>query len=150
MNKTTFLLLSFGLLCLTLAACTATEIAATTAAVTASAGAIVEAIKPLLSPEDAARLTMIASQVDGTVQATATALGQVVDAISQIRTNGETQFAAVNTAAQALAVQVASAPDMSDVAFVSGTASVGSTALGTAALNAARNKTRAKVLSSPR
>ena len=144
--KTTLLLLCIATLAFTLTACTAAEIAATTAGVTASAAAIVEAIKPLMSPEDAARLTLIAAQVDGTVQATATALGQVVNAITQIRTGSEAQFATMQTAAQALAVQVAQAPDMSDVALVSGGSSLGTTAAGGAVLNSVRNATRKAAL----
>ena len=49
-------------------------------------------------------------------------------------------------AANTLAMQVAAAPDMSDVALVSGSTAVGSTLAGGAGLNAIRNGTRAKAL----
>lgn len=137
MNRTTVFWLACCALCFTLAGCTMAEVASTTAAVGASAAAIAKAVAPLLSPEQAAALEMTATRIDGTVEATATAVRTIADTIHQLRTATEGA-----NAAQAQAI--AAMPSTTDVWTISGASAAGAGG----ALNAYRSATRARVLRS--
>lgn len=90
-----FLLFALALVCFSMAACaTPAQTTAAITAVGASAAAIVDAIAPMLPPETLAKLQSAASHVDGTVQATATAVGTIADAFAQMKTSVGSQFAA--------------------------------------------------------
>lgn len=148
-QRWTLFLLVCSIACFALYGCTtaaATETIATTAA---TAGAIIVAIKPLLSPEAAAKLELIAHNVDGTVQATATAVSSLVDAITQVKASASQQLAAAHEALQAQAntiaaqgQQLAALPTKTDVALLS----AGVTTGGGVVLNGVRNVTRAKAI----
>ena len=74
------------------------QIGAAVAAVGASAMAIVEAVKPMLSPEQAAELASVANQIDGKVQGTAYAVDVIAKTISQITASLDTQQATMANA----------------------------------------------------
>jgi len=129
-DRTTILLLAIALTCFAcLPACTSMEhAAAAVAAVGASAMAIVEAVAPMLPPETVAKLQTTASQIDGTVQATATAVGTIADAIASMRTNVGAQFAEHAKGLQAAVTQIAELPGREEVYLVSGGTAAGGTA----------------------
>lgn len=112
------------------------------AAGVATVGAIIAAVKPLLSPEQAAKLEMIAHNVDGTVQATATAVSTIVDVIGAIKTNATEQFQGIAKATQELQVAIASKPSLTESTVVGG----GVAAAGDIASFLTRSKSRAQAL----
>ena len=128
--KTTLLLLSIALACLALASCATTEAtAATVTAVAAGAVAIVDAVAPMLPPETVAKLQLTASSIDGTVQATATAVRTIADAIAQMRGGVGAQIQAQAEALARASTQIASMPSREEVYLVG----AGTGAAGTAA-----------------
>jgi hypothetical protein len=76
-----------SLLCFAFAACATPEAAVAAGAIAASAVGIVNAISPLLEPEQLAKLHATASAIDGTVNATQTAIGLIADAFSSMKAN---------------------------------------------------------------
>jgi hypothetical protein len=108
---------------------TGAQTAAAIGAVGASAAAIIEAIAPMLPPESLAKLQLAAASIDGTVQATATAVSTIADAIAQLKTNVGSQFAEQAKGLQAAVVQLGSMPSREEVYLASG----GAAAAGTAA-----------------
>lgn len=147
-TKGTLLLLVLSMLCFSLAACagmTGETVAAAATGATAGVVAIVEALKPLMEPELAARMELLAHNIDGTTQATAQAVGTLVDAVTTVKTNAAAALATVHGTLQAQAEKIAEAPSMLEVVGVSS----GTTAAGGAGLNALRNASRAKVLAKP-
>lgn len=92
--KTTLFLLLVSVLCFTMAACaTPAETTAAIAAVGGVAVAFIDQLAPVLSPELAAKLQATAHTIDGTVQATAMAVGTLADAIGQMKTGVSAQMA---------------------------------------------------------
>ncbi len=84
--KTTVCLILVSLLCFAFAACaTPAETAAAIGAVGASVVGIVDAIGPLLPPEQLAKLQATAASIDGTVEATRVALGAVADVVTAFK-----------------------------------------------------------------
>lgn len=112
------------------------------AAGVATAGALIAAVKPLLSPEQAARLEMIAHNVDGTMQATATAVSTIVDVITSIKANATEQFQGIAKVMQDMQVALAGKPSMAESAMVGG----GIAAAGDIASFLTRSKSRAQAL----
>lgn len=119
--------------CLLLASCaTPEQTVAAVGAVAGTATALIGALKPLLPPEDLARLHSLAGHIDGTVSSVQVALGAVAEAVANIRNATEANFVAVKDGAHALASQVASLPSRAELlVHDTGTASV---AVGTARL----------------
>ena len=131
--KTTLCLFCVAVLCFVLSGCATPEATtATIAAAGASAVALIDALAPLLPPEDLARLQATAGNIDGTVQATASALRTVCDAISSMKSTAGTQIADVARNVQALSVALAQAPTQEQVMLQSG----GAAALATGASRA--------------
>lgn len=103
----------------------------TAAVATAGAGALigfVDALRPMLSPEQAAKLSTIAGNVEGVVQATTSAVGAIAEAVASVR-------------AQTQAVE--------DSAWTTENVALGGGGLATATavgVNAYRNTTRSKAL----
>jgi hypothetical protein len=126
-----WILVGISLLLFALAASCATsaQTAAAIGAVGASAAAIIEAIAPMLPPETLAKLQVTAASIDGTVQATATAVATIADAIAQMKTNASAQFAEQAKGLHAAVVQLGSMPSREEVYLASG----GAAAAGTAA-----------------
>lgn len=112
------------------------------AAGVATVGAIIAAVKPLLSPEQAAKLEMIAHSVDGTVQATATAVSTIVDVIGAIKANATEQFQSLAKASQDLHVAIASKPSLTESTVAGGAVAVA----GDAVSYLKRSSTRAQAL----
>lgn len=124
--KTTLMMLAVSLLCFLFAACaTPEQTTAAIAAAGATATALVQALAPMLSPEDLAKLQATAANIDGTVEATATAVRTVADAIASIRSAGAANFAQVTDGLQKLAIQAASSPSTEAVlGYNAGTAAL--------------------------
>lgn len=126
-------LLCVALACFALASCATPEVAvATTTAAVASAVALIDALGPLLPPETLAKLQVTASQIDGTVQATATAVGTLADAIAQLKAATSSQLAGAADKTATLFQQLAGMPSREEVYLVG----AGSGAAGTAASRA--------------
>jgi len=128
--KLNALLLLVAVVCFSLAACSTPE--ATAAAVTvagATAAAIVDAVAPMLPPETLAKLQVSAASIDGTVQATATAVRTIADAIAQLRGGVGTQIADQAAALARATTQIAAMPSREEVYLVG----AGTGAAGTAA-----------------
>ena len=128
--KTNLFLIVIAILCFTLASCATPEqtIAAVTA-VGASAAAIVNAVAPMLPPETLAKLQLAASHVDGTVEATATAVSTIADAFAQMKTNVGSQFAAQTEGLNKAVQQLQNLPTREEVYLTaSGTATAGTAA----------------------
>lgn len=115
--KTNLLLLVVTLLLFSLASsCTTAEGAvAAVAAVGASAVELINAVSPLLPPEQQAKLMTIASQIDGGLDATKHAVGIIVDTITTLKTNSATQFVEHAKALQQTAVGIAEMPSREEV-----------------------------------
>ncbi len=109
---------------------------------TASVAAIIAAVKPLLSPEQAAKLALIANNIDGTVQATATAVSTIVDVITSVKANATEQFTTIAKHAADVQAALASKPSYTEGALLGG----GAAAVGDIYTNLSRNTTRAKAL----
>lgn len=119
--KTNILLILCGLLLLTLGACaTPEQTTAAVMAVGATATALIDALGPLLPPEKLAKLQATAATIDGTVQATATAVGTIADTIANLKTGVSAQFAQVTDAMQKAAVAAASMPTREEVYLTGG------------------------------
>lgn len=115
---------------LLLASCASTaQTAAAITAVGASAAAIIDAIAPMLPPETLAKLQVAAASIDGTVQATATAVSTIADAIMQLKGSMGAQLTEQAKGLQAAVVQIGSMPSREEVYLASG----GAAAAGTAA-----------------
>lgn len=114
-----FFLIAFA--CFFLASCaTPEQTTAAVAAVGASAAALVQALAPILPPETLAKLQSTAANIDGTVQATALAVGTIADAIAQIKTNVGAQFAEQAKGLQTAVNQLGALPSREEVYLVSG------------------------------
>lgn len=114
--RTNLILLAVALLCFTLAACaTPAQTAAAVTAVGSTAVAMIDALAPLLPPETLAKLQATAHTIDGTVQATATAVGTIADAIAQVKTNASQQFAAQAEGLQKAMMQLQTLPSREEV-----------------------------------
>lgn len=99
MKLSAFLFLS-AVVCFVFAftACASPEqTAAVIAAAGASATALIDALAPMLPPETLAKLQATAANIDGTVQATATAIGTIADAFAGLQTGLDSRFADVAT-----------------------------------------------------
>lgn len=129
-HKLTAFLFLCAICCFSLASCaTPEQTTAAVAAVGASAQAIIQAIAPMLPPETLAKLQNTAASIDGTVQATATAVGTIADAIAQMKANVGSQFAEQAKGLQTAVTQLGSVPTREEVYLVSG----GTAAAGTGA-----------------
>lgn len=125
MKLALFLLSLAAVLFLAAACSTGTTAAAVT--ISATAVALVDAIAPLLPPEQVAALKATAHSIDGTVQATAHALNVVADAIGNLRGNTAQQIAEVNAGLQKAVVQVATMPGREELYLVGGGTAAAST-----------------------
>lgn len=141
MSRYHLLLLGIAVACLYSGCQTAAANEAIVAGV-ATVGAIIAAVKPLLSPEQAAKLEMIAHNVDGTVQATATAVSTIVDVIGSIKANATEQFQSLAKASQDLQTAISAKPDLATTAAVAG----GTSLVGDVASYLKRSSTRAQAL----
>lgn len=102
--------------CLLLAGCaTPEQTAAAVGAVAGTATALIDALKPVLTPEQLAKLHATAGHIDGTVSSVQTAVGAVADAIAAIRSSTEANFATVKDGALHLAQQVSALPTHADM-----------------------------------
>lgn len=127
-HKLTAFLFLMAFVCFALASCaTPEQTTAAVAAVGASATAIIQAIAPMLPPETLAKLQNTAANIDGTVQATATAVGTIADAIAQMKANVGAQFAEQAKGLQTTLNQLGAMPSREEVYLVSG----GTAAAGT-------------------
>jgi hypothetical protein len=115
--KTNVLLLLVTLILFSLAsACTTTEGAvAAVAAVGASAVELINAVSPLLSEEQQAKLMTVATQIDGGIGATKTAVGVIADCISTLKSSTGAAFAEHAKNLQSLASTVSDAPSREEV-----------------------------------
>lgn len=106
--RTAILLFITAAICFTVAACaTPQQTAAAITATTATATALIQALAPMLSPEDLAKLQLTAASIDGTVDATATAVRTIADAIASVRNASQSNFAVVTDGLQKLSIQTA-------------------------------------------
>lgn len=102
--------------CILLAACaTPEQVAASATAVGGAAVALFDALKPMLSEEQVAKLHATATHIDGTVDSLRSALGAVADAVGTIRAHSAENFEAVKAGATHLAQQVAAMPTHADL-----------------------------------
>lgn len=102
--------------CLLLASCaTPEQTVAAVGAVAGTATALIDALRPVLSPEQVAKLHATAGHIDGTVSSVQTAVGAVAQAIADIRSATEANFVAVKSGATALAQQVATLPTQGEL-----------------------------------
>lgn len=111
-DRITLALFAMGVLLLTMAAsCTAADAAAASgavAAVGASAAALLDVVAPLMSPEQFAEFRQGVEGIDGTVQATKSVLGSIVDAFGHFREAVDTKMQTVGTTLQQTQVDIAS------------------------------------------
>lgn len=127
--KTTLTLFLVSALCFLLASCASP--AETGVAISATVGAalaFVDAIQPLLTPEQLAKLQTTAGQIDGTVQATSAALSVVADSIAAFKAATQGQLGNFNDHVSNLAIQVAALPGRTEMLLQD--AGVGSAAVG--------------------
>lgn len=125
LDRTNLVLFAVCAALLTLASCTATEVASATgtiAALGAAAQAMADVVAPLMSPEDFAKFREGISEIDGGVQATKSVVGAIVDAFETFRDGVNTKNAAIGSTLQeqaaALLVQaneIAAKPTTGDV-----------------------------------
>ena len=102
-DRTTLVLLAICFALLTLAGCTAAEVAsagATIAALGAAAQGLLDVAAPLMSPEDFATFREGVTTLDGGVQATKSVLGAIVDAFEGFRDGVNAKNATVATTLQ--------------------------------------------------
>lgn len=86
--KTTSNLILLAAVALLFVGCAGMTAAETTGVVTTGAGALaafITALKPMLTPEQIARLSAIASSVQTTTDALSAAVGAIADAVAQVR-----------------------------------------------------------------
>jgi len=120
--KTNLILFTLCALCLFLASCSAPP-AAVAAAITAAGASvvgIVQAIEPLLPPEQVAKLHATASSIDGGIEATKLALSAVADVITQLKVNTAAQMAQHVEALNETAAAVAELPSRDEVRYTNG------------------------------
>lgn len=114
---------------LLLASCaTPEQTAAAVGAVGATATALIDALRPVLSDEQMAKLHTIASNVDGGVDSVRHAVGALADAVGAVKSASAANFAAVSDAATKLHAQVATLPTDADLYMHD--AGVGATSIG--------------------
>lgn len=142
MSKTTLFWLLCSLALFTLAGCTMAEVSATTAAVGAGVLGIVKALQPVLTPEQAAALSTAAARIDGTAEATATAVQVIAETIHTMRTAVEANQTSTAEALTKASAAIAGLPTTNDVLVTSGLMSGGAAG----AVNAYRSATRGAVL----
>lgn len=128
--KTNIILLTLCVLFLVLASCSAppAALASGIAAAGASVVGIIQAIEPLLPPEQVAKLHATAQSIDGTVQATQAALGAVADVITSFKGAVGAQMTQHVEALNKTAAAVAELPSRAEVYYSSGAAMTGGTA----------------------
>ena len=143
--KTTSLLFLFAVLCFTLASCaTPVETSAAVAAVGTSAVGLIEALAPLLSPEQLAKLQTTAQSIDGTVHATQSAIGIIADSITAMKSAVGTQIATQAENLAKAANSIATLPSREEVYLVNtgtGAAAVGTSRVLSAVKHAKRKLT---------
>lgn len=86
--KTALTLFAICIACLILASCQSSAGAITPgaiAAIAAGAMGIVEAVTPLMTPEQAASLEVIAGNIDGTIRATQTAVSVIAEVLGSLQ-----------------------------------------------------------------
>jgi hypothetical protein len=143
-NTTTALLFLFAFLAFFLASCeTTAATSAVVAAVGASAVGMIEAIAPLLTPEQLAKLQATAQSIDGTVQATQSAIGIIADSITAMKGTVGDQIAAQARAMAEAAHQVATLPTREEVLYTNA-------GTGLAALGASRGLSKIKHAKPPK
>jgi hypothetical protein len=108
LNRTNVILFLISAACFTLASCASpAEFIAGAAAVGAGATTLLEVLKPILPPEEFAKLHEGVGQMDGAIETTKTVLGAVVDAFAQFRdavqAHDVTQTAVINDQASTIA-----------------------------------------------
>ena len=127
--KLTLTLLVLSIVLFSMAACASpAEFSAGVAAVGASATILINSLAPLIPPEDLAKLQLTAANIDGTVEATATAVRTVCDAIAQMKSAAGVQIAQVATELSKTTAQLASVPSREELYLGGG----GMAAAGTA------------------
>lgn len=128
--KLTVALFLLSALLLVLASCSAppAAVAGAVAAVGASVTAIVQAVEPLLPPEQVAKLQATAASIDGTVQATQLALATISDVITAFKGSVGTQMQTHVDALNKTAAAIADMPSRSELYLASGGSLVGGTA----------------------
>lgn len=127
-----------SLLCFLLASCATPEAASATAtAVAASAVALVDALTPLLTPEQLAKLHATADSIDGTVQATKTAVTIIADSIAAMKASVGDKIAQHAEQLAKAAQQVATLPSREEVHLTNAGYASGATA-ASRVLSAAR------------
>jgi len=127
-NRANLILLAVTVLCFTMASCaTPAETAAVTTAIIGAAGAFVHELQPLLSPEMQAKLATTATTIDGTVSATAQAVGIIADAIAQFKASVATQSATFADGIGAAKEQLAAMPSREEVYLVGSGSAAGGT-----------------------
>lgn len=118
-----------SLLCFLLASCATPEATvATVSAVGATAAALVDAISPLLTPEQLAKLHATASSIDGTVQATQTAVSIIADSITAMKTSVGDKIAQHAEQLAKAAQQVATLPSREEIHLTNAGYATGATA----------------------
>lgn len=120
MKTVTFLLLLASVL-FTLAACaTPEQTAAVVTGVAASAAELINALSPLIPPEKLAALQATAGHIDGTVQATATAVHTLAEAVSQINAAAGAKMATFADSVTQVTAALAERPTTGQVLEYSG------------------------------
>lgn len=114
--RTTALLFLFAIIMFSMAACaTPEQTTAAIAAVGSTAAALIDALAPIIPPEKLAALQATAGHIDGTVQATATAVHTLAEAVSQINAKAGAQIAAVADSVAKATHEIASLPTRTEV-----------------------------------
>ena len=127
--KLTHFILLVGILLILAACATPAQTAAAGAAIAETATALFNSLAPLLPPETLAKVQASAAHIDGTVRATATALGTLADAVAQSNANAGAQIHAVVDSVSKLSHDIASLPTQTQTTLMAS----GSAAIGTAA-----------------
>lgn len=119
--------------CLILAGCsTPAETATAIGAVGAAAVSLIDVLKPVLSPEQLAKLHAVATHVDGTVASVQQGFSVLADVVAAIKSSTASNFEQVASAATTLSQKVAALPTQTDLLMHD--AGVGSGAIGGARL----------------
>jgi len=105
--------------CFALASCaTPAETVAVVTAAIGAAGAFVNELGPILTPEMQAKLTAAAGSIDGTVQATQQAVGVIADAIAAFKVAVGSQAEATSAALSQASHQIAELPGREELYLV--------------------------------
>lgn len=127
-NKANVVLFAVAAACFTLAGCaTGAETTAAIVATIGAAGAFINELGPILSPEMQAKLTAAAGSIDGTVQATQQAVGVIADAIAAFKVAVSSQAGATSAALAQASHQIAELPGREELYLVGAGGGAGGT-----------------------